>query len=215
MSLTLEFDDHTHGFDLGRTGNILLAMAETGASREVLATLLNFATNGKLHPDHHRFLSGPVIQHPSRWRDMTPPWLYKGIGYDRLKIVLEEIKTGESPGWQVGPVELTTLIYPATHDAPIRHEYAQIYLWAAAKANAWHYKKDLSAIWETVGQPVQDEDILKTTGRYHYTYKEICTDVRRKVVSLGKAQERITKQESSREKKPKPPKGDDPQLTLF
>ena len=73
----------------------------------------------------------------------TLTWLCASIGYDRLKIILDEIKAGEGPGWKIGPIESTMVMYAASMDSPMRYEYAQIYLWAATNANAFHYQKPL------------------------------------------------------------------------
>jgi hypothetical protein len=47
-----------------------------------------------------------------------PDWLGASIGYDRRKIILDEIKAGEGPGWKIGPIEITMVMYAASMDSP-------------------------------------------------------------------------------------------------
>jgi len=184
MSLQLEFDDSASRPDLERTGQLLSVMAKTGAPGELIAAMLNLALDGKLSKAHERFLCAPIIQQRSDWMDTTPTWLYEAITYDRLQVVLDELKRGEQKGNTVGPIELTTVIYPATMDAPVRYELFQIYMWAASQANAFHQNKPVEEIYEKLSmQPIPDEDIVSPSGQFHYHYKQLCADIRRKVVN--------------------------------
>lgn len=180
----------------------LFAMARLGMPRQALAVLLDFALGDKLDKEHRRFLSGPIIQHKSQWKDTTPVWMYEAIGYDRLSVIFKE-RAERKIGWQLGPIELATMMYPATMESPLRHEYAQIYLWAAAKANAYHYNKSEEEIWTNLGiRRIPDDEILKPQGQYHYAFRELCIDVRRKVVNHATDYERQAHKQQS---KPKPP----------
>lgn len=216
MDLKTLFDDEAQGADLEKTGKMLLILASMGMPGAALAEMLDFATGGKLHKDHKLFLAAPIIQHQSQWRESTPAWLYEAVAYDRLQIVLEEHKSGQV-GWAIGPTELTTVLYPATMEAPMRHEYAQIYLWAAAQANARHYSKPVEFFWEKVGGfRVKDEDVLSPKGQYHYAYRELCADVRRKAVALQVENERALNRQKKDDLKVKPkPDIQGRQLDLF
>ena len=175
---------------LATMGKMLLAMASIGAGGDLLSVLLNFATDDRLHPDHRRYLEGPVVQHKSQWMETTPPWLYKAVPHDRLAIVLDELQTGQI-GWQVGPAEITAAVYPATMDSPIAHQYAQIYFWAGAQANARHYNKPVEFYWQQIGaRQMPDEEFTTPQGQFHYAYRELCVDIRRKVISAQKAREK-------------------------
>jgi hypothetical protein len=135
-----------------------------------------------------------VIQHRSEWAPTTPEWLYRAITAERLRIVLDEHELGP-PGWKVGPAELTAVMYPATMEAPMRMEYADIYLWAAAQASARHFSKDEAEIWSALGgDPVEDRHILEPSGRYYNDYRHLCADIRRRVIkAAGDATRRAKK----------------------
>ena len=166
----------------GKSVKMLSVLADLGCSKHVLAALLELDSP---HKDHIRFLTGPIIQHRSCWTDTTPPWLYQAITADRLRIILDEHERRET-GWQVGPVELTTVMYPATMDAPLPMEYVDIYLWASAQANACHYGKTPDEIWSQIGgEPVPDRLITSPSGRYHQDYRRLCSDIRRRVVNAA------------------------------
>jgi hypothetical protein len=163
---------------------------DMGAPKELIAESLYFALVGNLSKDHKRFIAAPIIQAQSMWSETTPQWLYYAIDYDRLSVVLDELKRGEGAGWQVGATELTLVLYPSTVDAPMRHEYAQIYLWAGAYANSRRYKKPLEYYWDIISTKIWDEDILNPQGQDHYYYRDLCADIRRKAVALQMERER-------------------------
>ncbi len=161
------------------TRGMLSVLCDMGCSKHVIAALLSM---DKAHKDHIAYLTGPVVQHRSPWAESTPPWLYKAITGDRLRIILEEHDKGIT-GWRVGPAELTTVMYPATMDAPMRMEYADIYLWASAQASARHYGKSIDEMSKQIGiEPVPDRLLTEPSGRYHQDYKHLCSDIRRRVV---------------------------------
>jgi len=166
----------------GNTAAMLTALADIGCNKHVIAALLD---PFKLKPDHQRFLTGPVIQHRSQWADTTPPWLYQAITGDRLRIILDEHARGVT-GWHVGPAEITAVMYPATMDAPMQMEWADIYLWASAQASARHYRKTVDEIWSGIGgAPVPDSAVAKPGGRYYQDYRHLCSDIRRRVIKAA------------------------------
>ena len=166
----------------GNHAKMLTLLADTGCSKHVLAALLDL-TN--VYKDHISFLTGPIIQQRSPWADTTPQWLYSAIAADRLRIILAEHQDRKT-GWQVGPVELTTVMYPATMDAPMPMEYSDIYLWASAQANARHQGITPDEFWSKFGgDPIADKLITNPSGRYHNEYRQLCSDIRRRVVNAA------------------------------
>lgn len=165
----------------GNHSKMLTGLAELGCGKHVLAALL---AADKPHPDHIRFFTGPVIQHRSPWADTTPQWLYAAVTADRLRIILDEHERREI-GWQIGPAELTAVMYPAAMDAPLSPEYADIYLWAAAQANARHTGKTVAEIWSCIGPPVEDRHVTDPSGRCHHAYRQLCRDIRRRVMKAA------------------------------
>ncbi|NRA48534.1 MAG: hypothetical protein HRU12_05330, partial [Phaeodactylibacter sp.] len=155
--------------------------------------------------EQQRYLQGPIIQHKSAFADLTPKWMFNLVAGERLGIVLDEHKQGLTSDWRVGPIELATALYPATHDAPMLHEYAQIYLWAGAQACARHYQKPREHFWEALGgQVVEDQEVMERGGRYFHSYQELCQTIRKRVIK--------TQAERERRIKPKSPTQDQEQL---
>jgi len=158
---------------------MLVRLAELGAPKTLIAAFLEM---DRAHRDHLRYLLGPVVQHQSDWCDTTPSWLYSAITSGRLRIILAERAQGQI-GWQVAPEEITACLYPATMDAPMRSDYADLYLWASAQANARHLDKPLYEVWNMLGQdPLPDRMFTKECGRYHRVYRDICREIRSRVV---------------------------------
>ena len=124
------------------TLGIMKAFAMIGAPASLTTVLMEFG-GIELSQEQRRYLNGPVIQHKSAWADMTPKWMFNQVAGDRLQVILQEIEDGKKEGWKVSPTELATALYPATMDSPIRHEYAQIYLWASTQACAKHFNKSI------------------------------------------------------------------------
>ena len=197
MSIKMLFEEESTPEDLEKAGQMLLALAGMGMNKSILSELLAFAAGKYLHKDQRCYLAGPIVLHTSPWNETLPEWLGASLGYDRLKIIMEEIKTGQGPGWKIGPIEITTVMYAASMEAPMRYEYAQIYMWAAAQANAFHYKKPVEEFWEKVGgQVVQDNAIMDPSGQFYHAYRDLCGEVRRKIVA-----HQIKREHASQKKK--------------
>ncbi len=163
---------------------MMLMMAEMGMNKDVIAALLQTA-DLPFSKDQYRFLCGPIVQHESQWRDTTPPWLFGAVTAERLRILFDEYEDGKKEGWKVGHAELTAVIYPRTMDAPMDHDYSQIYLWASINASSKKHGWSIKEGWKQLGMsdyPVRDEDVIKPSGRYYYDYQRICGDIRRKVI---------------------------------
>jgi hypothetical protein len=157
----------------------LLALAELNLNKNIIAVLLEMSGFKK---EHIQFLCGPIIQHHSPWMSSTPEWMYQAIIPERLRIIIDEHEQGII-GSKVGPVEIATVMYPATCDAPLRHECCSIYLWASAQANAKNTGKSVSEIWEMLGgEVVRDDQVIESRGTYNYEYAALVSDIRHRVV---------------------------------
>jgi hypothetical protein len=170
-----------------QTSTMLIMLAEQGLSKELTACFLEMAG---IQRDHLRWLHGPVVQHRSCWMDLTPPWIFQAIHAERLGLILDEHARGEI-GWQVGPAELTAVMQPATMEAPLCYEYTQIFLWASAQAVARRDAKPVGDIWQALGgAPVTDDQVTRPGGAYYQDYRQLASDIRRKVVQAQQARER-------------------------
>ncbi|MEO1253969.1 MAG: hypothetical protein AAFY41_03650, partial [Bacteroidota bacterium] len=144
-------------------------------------------------------------------------WMFNQVAGDRLQVILQEIEDGKKAGWKVSPTELATALYPATMDSPIRHEHAQIYLWASAQACAKHFNKPIEFYWQQLGgQVVKEEEVIERSGRYFYTYQDLCQTIRKKIVSVQAGRETSSKSSETKKEEWNPPKtGGAEQLSLF
>lgn len=194
----------------------LLLLAKMGIAKEALLPMVQLATENALHHDHQRFFIAPIVQHQSQWQDTTPAWMYEAITYDRLELILDEHKKG-IVGWQVGAIELLTVMYPATFEAPLNYEAAQVYFWAASKACAYHYQKSEDFYWEQIGgRKVEDKEVVQSGGTFHFFYQNLCTEIRRKVVKAGKERESTYRKQTLSVPKNNPPSSNlGIQLDLF
>lgn len=222
VAVTSLFNDKVQDDSRDKSFRMIQLTADMGAPKEIIVPMLDLAMGGKLKKEHQAFLLAPIIQHASPWRDTTPDWMYKAITADRLKIVIDEIKTGNI-GWRVGHAEIACVMYPATLDAPMRHIPAQIYLWTSANAIAKDRNMSVDSVWEMTGVRKIEDKELESNGEYHYEYKELCQSIRRKVVNEGLRRVReIKKQDRSNDNQPPaqdknkpPPPTQGIQLDLF
>lgn len=165
----------------------LLALARIGAGAEMLGAMVNLS-GITLRADHQHFLSGPIVQHRSGWQSTTPEWLYRAVPAERLAIVLDD-HTHDRDGWQVGPAEIAAVLYPATMEAPLHHWATEIYLWASGNAKAAKDGVPVDDIRKQVAF-VDDAQILTPTGSLHRHYRDLVTDIRRRVIRSAKEQQR-------------------------
>ncbi len=70
------------------------------------------------------YLTSPVIVYPSAWQDDIPKDLLKNITMSRL---LCQIKGEEMASY----AEVTAYMMPRTYEAPMPHEWVNIYTWAS------------------------------------------------------------------------------------
>lgn len=194
---------------------IMSAFAFVGAPPELITMLLEFG-GLELSADHRRFLNGPIIQQKSAFADLTPKWMFGMVAGERLEIILQEQKEGLKTGWKVGPTELATALYPASHDAPMLHEYAEIYIWASTQACAKYYHKPREYFAKVVGGlVVKDSDVIERGGRYFQTYQELCQTIRNRVVSVQSGREKVVKSKTKDQNEQPPETGGVGQLSLF
>lgn len=190
---------------------LLLVMASMGASHVVTASLLKLAS---FKNDHVDFLLGPIIQHKTQWMETTPPWMYEQTHSDRLKVIFREHNQGIVTT-DVGPTEIATVMYPATMEAPMRYQAAQLYLWASAQASAEHRNIPLTEMYNMLSMaPIEDSKILDKEGEFYQEYRQLCQEIRRKVVAAGaQRRKQLNKPEPVTEPPPVQVKGE--QLDLF
>lgn len=175
-------------------GRKLALLGELGLPASVVASFSQVFDPDGLTQDDRRYLAGPLVVHQSSWNDTRPKWLDQQARQERVGVVF-----GQLPGHIVGPSEIAAVMYGATLEAPLGHEWQELYLWAAAHAvtRRDHGKRpDIETL--------PDDTFLSPAGRYHHAYRDLATDVRRKVVQVQATHERTLRAKARPQDKPTP-----------
>ncbi|HKZ86397.1 MAG TPA: hypothetical protein VJ793_22435 [Anaerolineae bacterium] len=102
--------------------------------------------------EQRRYLSGPIIFHGkggNTWAEDCPDWLYDAIPRARFEQVLLE-SGGTVASGLATLEEITAYLMTASLEAPLHHDYAVIYLWAAANVIARHRGGDPTDVMQMV-----------------------------------------------------------------
>jgi hypothetical protein len=175
--------------------SMLSALAELGLPASVVASFAAVFDVGGLTLDDRRFLTGPLVVHRSPWNEGRPKWMDIQAVQERVLVVF-----GQLPRHIIGPSEIAAVMYGASMDAPLGHEWHELYLWAAAQAVARRDGGKRPGCIETL----DDDVFLSPDGRYHHSYRELAQDVRRRVVTLQAGRERETRTKERLQDKPTP-----------
>lgn len=107
------------------TRKMLQILASLNTPKELLASLLEIA-EFSLH--HVRYLAGPLVIHRSPWSDTIPQWLKFACIQDRLELIFTEYEQNQVGVFSTA-TEVLTYMMPATYEAPLHRDYADLYLW--------------------------------------------------------------------------------------
>ncbi len=113
-----------------RIQNLLKVMVKMGMSPKAVSGLLELTGLGR---EHKQYFGAPIISSESQWRETLPDWLKKAVYQERFDIICKEYNEGEI-GIRAGFTEAVTVLMPASMEAPLSHEMANIYLWCAKEA---------------------------------------------------------------------------------
>lgn len=86
----------------------------------------------------------PIIVMPGGWGDSLPSWLKEAITLERLIANVEALKTGVMIATDA---EACAYLFTACLEAPIDHDWTQIYLYVASKVYERHRTKDSGVIF--------------------------------------------------------------------
>jgi len=81
----------------------------------------------------------PVIVMPGGWGDDLPDWLKQAITLERLIANIEGLKTGKMTATDA---EACAYLFTASLEAPLDHDWAQIYFYVATRVYERHRTKD-------------------------------------------------------------------------
>jgi len=203
---------------------MLAALAQLDPDPKFVAALaevfnIGTADGAMTRTEALRFYKGPIIVHQSPWMADIPDWMFTQARAERAEIVF-----GDSP-YIVGPTEIAAVMYPATMEHPLPYESTQLYLWATANASARHRQLPICEIWKMIGsEPITDEQVCCRGGKWWETYRDLASEIRRKVIAHQTQRDRaekrpplVAKTTDETEPKPEPEKPEivGVQLDLF
>ncbi len=84
----------------------------------------------------------PIIVMPGGWGETLPEWIKGAITLERLISNVESLKTGTMTATDA---EACAYLYTASLEAPMGHDWSQIYLYIAGKVYERHRTKDSGA----------------------------------------------------------------------
>ncbi len=81
----------------------------------------------------------PIIVMPGGWGDTLPPWLKEAITMERLIMNMQGVRSGLMTGTDA---EAVAYLYTASLEAPMGHDWSQIYFYVTGKVWNYHKNKD-------------------------------------------------------------------------
>ena len=100
----------------------------------------------------------PIIAYPSPWMDTIPQWLKEQITLDRL---IEQMKAARGQEPTGTDSEALAYLYPASLEAPLDHDWTEIYLYLGARVCGAHGKTVPDDINVRTLNRQQDEDLRR------------------------------------------------------
>ena len=97
----------------------------------------------------------PIIVMPGGWGETLPPWLKEAITLERLMANMEGLRSGTMTATDA---ETCAYLYTASLEAPMDHDWSQIYLYIAGKTYARHN-----------GSQVPDDIQVESLNNYQMT----------------------------------------------
>lgn len=168
---------------------LVLALAGShGMPQQVIATIDDVAAMLGFYDPLPRgqaaHLAGPLVT----WRtDANQPTHERIVDIERLAYHQRALVAfgGAEPDHMVGTAEIVCAM-GNTHKANMPKEYIEVYHWAGAHVAAaleGSSGSRLQAFKDRKWDVVSDDDVLRPGGKYHATYVQIATSIRRQAIS--------------------------------
>jgi hypothetical protein len=156
------------------TLEMLRLLASLDMPRELLACLLELS-EFSIH--HVRYLAGPLVSHRSSWGDTTPTWLKVACMQDRFERILNEYEQNQI-GDYATPTEVLAYMMPATMEAPMHRDYADLYIWVGNEVMRKHNRlpQGVDNFYELIGGQVIEFKTVKTE------FQDLSRSIRQSVV---------------------------------
>ncbi|TVP62948.1 MAG: hypothetical protein EA343_09645 [Nodularia sp. (in: Bacteria)] len=169
------------------TLKLLQILATLDTPKEILACLLEIAEFSR---HHVRYLAGPLVIHRSPWSDMIPQWLRFACIQERLELICTEYENNQV-GEYATAAEVLTYIMPATYEAPLHRDYADLYIWLGNEVLTKHDKlpKNCQSFYESLGDAATQNMSSYPTVHFNRVKNEfnyLSKSIRRSVVQHAK-----------------------------
>jgi hypothetical protein len=105
-------------------------------------------------------LTDPIIVMPGGWGNTLPDWIREEITVERMVENMKAIKNEELMGTDA---EVVAYLYTASLEAPMGHDWVEIYLYMASKVMKRHTKQEIPADMRVVEKltRIQEDDLLQ------------------------------------------------------
>jgi len=84
----------------------------------------------------------PIIVYPSGWQDTLPDWIKPAITIERLLECARSNKEGHPTATDA---EALAYMYPRSLEAPLDHDWAEIYMYLGTRVSRQHQKSEFPA----------------------------------------------------------------------
>ncbi|MBD2666933.1 hypothetical protein B6N60_04937 [Richelia sinica FACHB-800] len=177
-----ELKNHKNAKLPDNTLKMLQILARLDTPKELLATLLEIA-EFSIH--HIRYLAGPLVIYGNAWSDTIPQWLKFACIQDRLELICNEYQKNQV-GEYATATEVLTYMMPATYDAPLHRDYANLYLWVGNEVLTKYDKlpKDCQSFYEFIDGNTRNSG-SKSIIHFHQVkndFHDISQSIRRSIV---------------------------------
>lgn len=139
---------------------IMEVMLDIGISPKVLCSLLEFTGIKK---EHKHYFGAPIVAKESGWMDTIPDWTKNAVYKERFEIICKEYNENKIGIYASYP-EAMCVLMPASMEAPLNRDWANIYLWLGKQVCVKYQKnkeEDFEGICEFEKLSDYENSILK------------------------------------------------------
>ena len=101
---------------------------------------MNSAKSDKWISELVGVFTDPIIVYPSGWQDTLPDWIKPAITMERLLECAKSSKDGQPTATDA---EAMAYMYPRTLEAPLDHDWTEIYMYLATQVVRRHQKTEI------------------------------------------------------------------------
>jgi hypothetical protein len=150
---------------------MIKVMLDIGMSPKVLCLLLEFTG---LNKEHKYYFGAPIVAKESGWMDAIPDWIKSAVYKERFEIICKEYNE-DNIGIYASYSEAMCVLMPASMEAPLTKDWANIYTWLGKQVCIKHQKnkeEDFEGIC----------DFQKLSDYENSVLKNLLADIRKKAI---------------------------------